>query len=502
MRADEVKKRLNEIKASGQKEDRKFTVAVCGVFSSGKSSILNYFLDVPEFKLPSGIFPVTKLVTRIEYGDTLAIYLKENGKEERRPVSREEFERLVTGETALPFPQGEICIEIPALILKQGITFIDTPGFLDEMGGELEKNSREAVRGCDLALFCASAVMFGNQFEKEYIEELERETGNFCMVVNHMDACNTEQDAEDIRAQARRMMRGKGGSLLEGLGKEKCFFTVAVGPRQAMNGFDSFIWDILENDRLKREIKRSTAENRKRFLLERLREESMEAVDEKKRIFQEVQEKHRHILEALKREEELKRFEREQDKQKRFSVYEGWVDNGIDMVEKQIWGFTHVDFIHKVREASRNTFLPLGRLIDAEMGFEEEKGEAYLGFKTAISHLNIPRPQAERIKKRGFWGRMATDACNLLFFHAGPAFVLDDGYDTVYRNYEQPAIQAVRQKLRPRLIEAVQKSVEGRREGIPVLKSGLEEELSRRKKSLEEWETFWNEYEELFAAGF
>ena len=59
-----------------------FCIAFCGVFSSGKSSLLNALLDCGNV-LPTGINPVTKIITRIRYGKSIALHCIVDGN----PVS-------------------------------------------------------------------------------------------------------------------------------------------------------------------------------------------------------------------------------------------------------------------------------------------------------------------------------------------------------------------------------------------------------------------------------
>ena len=74
MERNEAIKKLSQIKIDDEQRKTDFTISFCGVFSSGKSSILNNLLDCADFKLPVGVFPITKVITRIRYGKTLKFY--------------------------------------------------------------------------------------------------------------------------------------------------------------------------------------------------------------------------------------------------------------------------------------------------------------------------------------------------------------------------------------------------------------------------------------------
>lgn len=153
MERNEAIKKLSQIKIDDEQRKTDFTISFCGVFSSGKSSILNNLLDCADFKLPVGVFPITKVITRIRYGKTLKFYCSIGIANELQVITKDEFEKMVVGKAPLPSGCTEILIEAPSRFLENGVVFIDTPGFL--------KMSREAVLRSDMAIFCASAASWG-----------------------------------------------------------------------------------------------------------------------------------------------------------------------------------------------------------------------------------------------------------------------------------------------------------------------------------------------------
>jgi GTP-binding protein EngB required for normal cell division/archaellum component FlaC len=108
-------------------EDNGFEVAVFGRVSSGKSSLLNAILEVDV--LPVGVTPITAVPTRLLYGEspTVIVWLA-NRAPERFEVSQlpqfvaEQFnpgnEKHVT----------RIVVELASAGLRDGISFVDTPG--------------------------------------------------------------------------------------------------------------------------------------------------------------------------------------------------------------------------------------------------------------------------------------------------------------------------------------------------------------------------------------
>ena len=153
LKSSVVRKRVLE----HNKENAPFRAAFCGVFSAGKSSLINALLQC-EYKLPTGINPITKIVTRIRYGKELSCFYYHNGNQNK--LDKQETLKVIKGELALSRGCDEVILEMPAEILKNHIEFLDTPGFDDEMGGELEAMSRKAITDADLVILCCSALPY------------------------------------------------------------------------------------------------------------------------------------------------------------------------------------------------------------------------------------------------------------------------------------------------------------------------------------------------------
>jgi GTP-binding protein EngB required for normal cell division len=108
-------------------EDRSLEIAVFGRVSSGKSSLLNAILG--EEILPVGVTPITAVPTRIRYGSTplLRVSFAE------RPAQSLGLDRLKDVASEQQNPGNEkrvtrIVVELPSRRLREGVTFVDTPG--------------------------------------------------------------------------------------------------------------------------------------------------------------------------------------------------------------------------------------------------------------------------------------------------------------------------------------------------------------------------------------
>lgn len=244
-----VKKRISE----HLYEKAPFRVAFCGVFSAGKSSLINALLQC-GYNLPTGINPITKIITRIRYGTELSCFYYHNDCFQRFDKFR--TLEVIKGEIMLPEGCSEVILEMPAEILRENIEFLDTPGFDDE-SGELEYMSRRAVMDADMVVLCCSALQLGKMMERELITELESASGNFCMVVTRMDCLNTEEDVGDIRQKAAWLMQGRGNLAMLPKATGRYFSAICAGKHNVLDGFDTYLKDIFDSPGKRQKIRNS-----------------------------------------------------------------------------------------------------------------------------------------------------------------------------------------------------------------------------------------------------
>lgn len=487
MQISEAREKLKKIESGQEERKDVFTVAFCGVFSSGKSSILNYLLEYNGFLLPVGIIPITKLVTRIRYGDTLNFWFtNRNGK--RKAISRKKFEEYVVGIRKLPKEFREVEIHMPAKILKSGVEFLDTPGFQDTEGDELEMLTREAVLTSDFVVFCTSASQLGTQFEQGYLEELEENVGNYCMIVNRMDACHTEKDREDIVDKAGELMNGKGGRILNNLIGRSYFFTIAAGAEKTMNGFDSYIAYILGSDNLKRNLKDSTGKNIRRYRKSELSYQILYEEEEMKKALQDLETRHRESL----REQQFKWDKEQQAAEQRelrlIKLYQKKIEEETEQIVRKLEELKNQriinEFAGETKAYINERMLPVAQAIDTELQVVSQADSVYVGFKSAIDSFSVPEPEKTFVKTRDGLERAIRTVHNIL----NVGFIIDDGYSYEYREYHIPAVNAVKSGLKMKLNEIVERKISERCK-LPCreAKSGLEQELAAKSKMLEEW---------------
>jgi len=138
-----------------RRTDNSFEIAVFGRVSSGKSSLLNATLGTDV--LPVGVTPITAVPTRIAYGEVPFVHLWFTD----RPREQLEISQLADFVTEQRNPGNQkhvtrVILEIPSPRLRDGITFVDTPG----LGSLATRGAAETLAylpRCDLGVVLIDA---------------------------------------------------------------------------------------------------------------------------------------------------------------------------------------------------------------------------------------------------------------------------------------------------------------------------------------------------------
>lgn len=156
-----LKDRLSDLRVR-LAEDR-FTLVVAGRFSRGKSSLMNAILGTD--RLPTGIVPLTSVITTVSYGTVEKVTLKYKQRRLDSEITLAELPQFVTQEGN----PGNILgietahVEIPAELLRRGFYFVDTPG----LGSIIAENSLTT----QAYLPEADALLLVTSFESPLSEE-------------------------------------------------------------------------------------------------------------------------------------------------------------------------------------------------------------------------------------------------------------------------------------------------------------------------------------------
>ena len=182
--------------------DTMFQLVVLGDFKRGKSTVINDLLGAAI--APVDVAPETCTVNCFEYSNdvTVTAELVDGGKIKLQPeqLKREVLEPLLGG---LQHPVRRLRIGVPAAILN-GLTLVDTPG-LGEGSDDLDLAVREYLKEAEAIVYVISALSPLSQSEQEYLQQAvaPQEFAKVCFVVNFLDLCETQKDADHVMASIR-----------------------------------------------------------------------------------------------------------------------------------------------------------------------------------------------------------------------------------------------------------------------------------------------------------
>lgn len=178
-------------------ERERFTIAVVGEFSRGKSTFINRLLS--KDILPVGALPTTAVLTRIRYNqnEAIAAFDEKNRKAFNRPLSSDSWDELVAHNFGGNDFQGTVLVGIRSGWLDSGnIELIDTPGAGD-LNEARVKVVGDALLGCDGAIIAVSALSPLSLSEKLFIEErlIARKLPFILLIITHLDMVEFEHRA-------------------------------------------------------------------------------------------------------------------------------------------------------------------------------------------------------------------------------------------------------------------------------------------------------------------
>ena len=164
------------------------TISVIGQFKRGKSTLSNCILG--KNYMPVGIVPITSAVTKVVYGRQSAEVCFENG--EVRPVEIDDLSAYISEQENAQNKLGvkEVVIHSESDFLKNGITYVDTPGV-----GSFHKNNTEVaydyMKESDAVIFLLSVDSPINQIEIDFLQSTKEYAGKFYFAVNKIDTVST-----------------------------------------------------------------------------------------------------------------------------------------------------------------------------------------------------------------------------------------------------------------------------------------------------------------------
>lgn len=210
----------------GRLADDRFNLMLVGRFNRGKSTLVNALLGAPY--LPTGILPLTSVITTVRYGSRTQVVLNFSGRHLRQEIPLSRLPEYVT-QQANPGNVKDVDyaeIQLPVEILRRGLFFVDSPG----LGSAIAENTQTTERFFPEADAFVLITSYESPLSEEEIRALRRireANKTLFVVVNKQD---TIGDAE--RSQVLDYVRSK----LEEFAFHQEPMVFSVSARQALEG--------------------------------------------------------------------------------------------------------------------------------------------------------------------------------------------------------------------------------------------------------------------------
>lgn len=186
-------------------EDR-FNLLVVGRFSRGKSTLMNALLGGDL--LPTGIVPLTSVITTVRYGSRKQAVLHFNGRALNREVPLTQLAEYVTQQSNPGNVKGLAYaeIELPVEILRRGLFFVDSPG----LGSSIMENTQTTEKflpEADAFILVTSYDSPLSEEEDRILHRIRFTNKRLFVVVNKQDTVRAEERTQALAFVAERLKR-------------------------------------------------------------------------------------------------------------------------------------------------------------------------------------------------------------------------------------------------------------------------------------------------------
>ena len=214
-----------------------FYVACVGQFKRGKSTLLNALVGMPL--LPTGVVPVTAVITIIRYGEALRAVVRFEDRADDM-IDPHRVGDYVTEEKNPENGKRVRAVELyaPSDLLASGMCLVDTPG-LGSVFRQNTETTRAFLPHIDAALVVLGADPPVSGEEADVTEEIARDVRHMVFVLNKADRLG-DRDVDEAARFTRTALQKR-------LGQDVRLFTISALER--LNGSRSREWPQLE-DRL------------------------------------------------------------------------------------------------------------------------------------------------------------------------------------------------------------------------------------------------------------
>ena len=190
-------------------DEHAFHLVVAGEFKRGKSTLINALIGADL--LPTGVVPLTSVVTELRYEDVATVHVHFDGGEQRTvPIGMLVDYVTERGNPANVKRVSEVVVGFPAEWLKGGLRLVDTPG-VGSVHGHNSDVTQRYLPMADAVIFVISADQPLSRNELDFLERVKGYAGKVFCLLNKIDYLSAEEQCESV-AFTRDVMRGAIGT--------------------------------------------------------------------------------------------------------------------------------------------------------------------------------------------------------------------------------------------------------------------------------------------------
>jgi GTP-binding protein EngB required for normal cell division len=215
--------------------ESRFYVAVLGQFKRGKSTLINALLE--DSVLPTGVVPVTAVVTVVRHGPARAARIcSVDGT--WREIAVDDLGQYVSEVDNPGNQKGVVGVEVfaPSELLASGMCLVDTPGLGSVFTGGTEA-TRAFVPQMDAALLVLGADPPISEDELALLTDISQQSRNVMLVLNKADRVPA-RDLQEAKAFTERIVK-------EQIGREVSPLFEISATEAVERGVSSRDWDLL-----------------------------------------------------------------------------------------------------------------------------------------------------------------------------------------------------------------------------------------------------------------
>ena len=189
-------------------EEDAFNLVAAGQFKRGKSTVLNALIG--ESLVPTGVVPLTSVITIIQSGAAPAAYATLRYGQ-NRAISLAALDDYVTerGNPGNAKSVERVVVEHPSPWLASGVRLIDTPG----IASVYEHNTDETHKflpQADAVLFIASVDQPVSRAELDFLRDIRRYAGKVFCLLNKTDHLRPDELRESLEFSVRAIREALG----------------------------------------------------------------------------------------------------------------------------------------------------------------------------------------------------------------------------------------------------------------------------------------------------